>query len=129
MFCQDFQFQFMWGGGVRGESRSYSLDRPKMYFVKFWQRQILYYQRSDTSSLKSKLREAQSTQKILAAEAEENKRKESELSKKMIKESTKAKELEQHKQDLAAQNEFLKKFLTLVSRLCLKTEVTFLLAP
>ena len=100
-----------------------------MYFVKFWQRQILCYQRSDTSSLKSKLREAQSTQKILAAEAEENKRKESELSKKMIKESTKAKELEQHKQDLAAQNEFLKKFLTLVSRLCLKTEVTFLLAP
>ena len=90
---------------------------------------MLLSQRSDTSNLESKLSEAQSTQKTLAAETEKNKRKEGELREKVTKESAKAKELEQHKQDLAAQNEFLKNFLTMLSRLCLKTEVAFLLAP
>ena len=45
----------------------------------------------------------------------------------MTKKIDKAKELGQHRQDLAAENKFLKKFLALFSRLCLKTEVTLLL--
>ena len=85
---------------------------------------MLYSQRSDTSNVESKLREAQNAEKILEAEAKENKRKEVELSEKMSKETAKAENLKQHKRNLAAQNEFLKKFLTLVTKLCVKTEVT-----
>ena len=88
---------------------------------------MLYSQRSDISKAETKLSKALSAQRNLAIEAKENKRKESKLSEKITKSSAKAKELGQHKQDLAAQNQFLKNFLTLVSGLCLKTEVTLLL--
>ena len=82
--------------------------------------------RSDTSNAKSKLRDARSVRKRLEAEAKENKRKENTLREKITNTKTKANDLERHKQDLAAQNKFLKNFLTLVSRLCSKTEVIFL---
>ena len=66
---------------------------------------------------------AQRSQENLTAEAERNKTKQDELCKKIKTDDAEAKDLEQHKKDLAAQNGFLKDFHTLVSRLCGKTEV------
>ena len=55
--------------------------------------------------------------------AKRNKTKQDELCKKMETDNAKAEDLEQRKKSLAAQNEFLKNFHTLVSRMCMKTEV------
>ena len=79
--------------------------------------------RSEASNYETKLKEAEDAEKSLTRKANENEKRKAWLSEKISTESAKAEDLEQHKRDLADQNEFLKNFLWLVTRLCLKTEV------